>query len=406
MQRNEGVVAPPDEGSDLIALALSGGGARAMAFHLGCLRALHDLGILQQISTITAVSGGSVLAGLYCSHPGDFESFEAKVREVLRVGFVKPALRQAFTSTDGLKAIGYATAIMAERSVALIARLALKLFRRPAQNDQWPNAAPFLRKVSRTTILRNTFSKTFDGCLLRSLRKDRPRLIVIACELRAKAAFYFTAESLHCWRYGSASSEGVELADAVVASAAYPAALPAVDQRMSFTKGGKEGIHRITLTDGGVYDNLGLAPLWPDRDHNVSLEVQKHERIIACRAGYALEVTEPASIWASRMGAAFESIFARAQNLAVKRLFDLTEAGKLKGFLLPYLGQQDHNLRFATKNMVTREVAAGYPTNFNAMDKIWIERLVRRGEQIVHALVKEQWQDPAVRRTCEPVKAE
>lgn len=51
-----------DSSSESIALALSGGGARAMAFHLGCLRALHDLGILQRVSTITAVSGGSVLA--------------------------------------------------------------------------------------------------------------------------------------------------------------------------------------------------------------------------------------------------------------------------------------------------------------------------------------------------------
>ncbi len=33
---------------DSIALALSGGRARTMAFHLGCLRALHDLGILQK----------------------------------------------------------------------------------------------------------------------------------------------------------------------------------------------------------------------------------------------------------------------------------------------------------------------------------------------------------------------
>ena len=47
-----------------IGLALSGGGSRAMAFHLGCLRALHDEGLLDQVATISAVSGGSVLAAL------------------------------------------------------------------------------------------------------------------------------------------------------------------------------------------------------------------------------------------------------------------------------------------------------------------------------------------------------
>ena len=72
---NEALSVSQVEESDNIALALSGGGSRAMAFHLGCLRALHDLGLLQRVSTITAVSGGSVLAGLYCSYPGDFEEF-------------------------------------------------------------------------------------------------------------------------------------------------------------------------------------------------------------------------------------------------------------------------------------------------------------------------------------------
>jgi NTE family protein len=389
MNKNDTLLVTAEAGSDRIALALSGGGARAIAFHLGCLRALHDLGILQKVSTITAVSGGSVLAGLYCSYPEDFESFEAKVREVLKHGFVKPALKRAVTSTECLKAFACATAIIIERSVALFARMGLKLVRKTKKGEHWPNCSPFLRKASRTTILRNTFSETFNGCMLKDLREDRPALIIIACELRAKAAFYFTKEHLHCWRYGTASADGIELADAVVASAAYPAALPAIDQRLIFKKNGIETVHRVTLTDGGVYDNLGLAPLWPDRDFSDSMLVDRHNWIIACRAGYSLEVTEPSSVWTSRMEAAFESIFARAQNLATKRLFDLKEAGKLKGFLLPYLGQDDSRLKFTDPNLVRGEVTAGYPTNFNAMDQKWIDLLVKRGEQIVHAQVRE-----------------
>lgn len=50
-----------------------------MAFHLGCLRALHNLGLLEQVSTITAVSGGSVLAGLYCSHKGFLRGHETPI---------------------------------------------------------------------------------------------------------------------------------------------------------------------------------------------------------------------------------------------------------------------------------------------------------------------------------------
>lgn len=381
-----------EQDDDKIALALSGGGSRAMAFHLGCMRALHDLGILQQVSTITAVSGGSVLAGIYCSYPGDFEAFEARTRELLRNGFVKPALLRTVTSFDGVKALAYLGALIVERSTAFIWRVWQRISGRWEAGEHWPNSVPFLRRVSRTTIMRNVFSKTFNGCLLTNLREDRPQLIIIACELRAKAAFYYTKERLHCWRYGSVSSEGIELADAVIASAAYPGFLPALDQRLVFTKGEKKKAHRITLTDGGVYDNLGLAPLWPDRDFSESLPLPKHDWIIACRAGYSLEISEPASLWGARMGASFESVFARAQNLSMKRLFDLKDLGKLKGFMLPYLGQKDSTLKFINPDMVTAEATVGYATNFNAMDSEWIERLVSRGEQIVHAQFKEHWQ--------------
>jgi len=402
MGMNEAFSGAQVSDTDTIALALSGGGSRAIAFHLGCLRALHDLGLLQRVSTITAVSGGSVLAGLYCSYPGDFEAFEARARELLRKGFAKPALRRALTSLDGVKAVAYLTALVAERSIAFVWRTGQRILNKWTPGEHWPNTVPFLRKVSRTTIMRNVFSKTFNGFLLKNLRQDRPQLIVIACELRAKAAFYYTRDRLHCWRYGSASSEGVELADAVIASAAYPAFLPALDQRLVFSKRAEEKEHRITLTDGGVYDNLGLVPLWPDRDFPESLPVSKHDWIIACRAGYSLEVTEPASMWGSRMGASFESVFARAQNLSMKRLFDLKDLGKLKGFMLPYLGQNDSTLKFTNRDMVTSESTAGYATNFNAMDKDWIERLVRRGEQIVHAQFKEHWQS---REPSSPVNA-
>lgn len=373
-----------------IALALSGGGSRAMAFHLGCLRALHELGILQQVSTMSAVSGGSVIAGIYCSHPGDFVAFERRVREVLSKGFLRPAVRTALTTDEGVRAIGTRLVLAVDRTAAFIVRRSLAAARsRPDWG--WLGASPILRRFSRTTILRRTFSKVFAGAKLTDLRSDRPRLVIVACELRAKAAFYFTAKHLHCWRYGSSGSKGVELADAVAASAAYPAALPAIETNMPFEKNGRTERHRITLTDGGVYDNLGLAPFWPRRDPTISLDTGSHQRIIACRAGYALDVADPASTMLSRMNAAFESVFARAQNLAMTRLYDLVRGGELNGFLLPYLGQRDASLRYPPDDLVRCEQVAGYPTNFSAMPAEWIDRLSRRGEQLVHALVRENW---------------
>ena len=73
----------------------------------------------------------------------------------------------------------------------------------------------------------------------------------------------------------------------------------------------------------------------------------------------------------------------------MKRLYDLTQAGQLKGFLLPYLGQNDRRLKFPPPDLVTREEAYAYPTNFSAMPEEWIDKLSRRGEQLTKAVIKE-----------------
>jgi predicted acylesterase/phospholipase RssA len=48
-----------------IGLALSGGGFRASIFHLGVIRRLEELGIMQDVDVISAVSGGSIVAAYY-----------------------------------------------------------------------------------------------------------------------------------------------------------------------------------------------------------------------------------------------------------------------------------------------------------------------------------------------------
>src|ERR1700716_2716394 len=46
-----------------IALALSGGGFRAMLFHAGALMRLNELGVLSRVARISSVSGGSISSG-------------------------------------------------------------------------------------------------------------------------------------------------------------------------------------------------------------------------------------------------------------------------------------------------------------------------------------------------------
>src|ERR1044071_6725287 len=51
----------PQEG---IALCLSGGGYRAMLFHLGSLWRFNEAGLLLNLERISSVSGGSIIAGV------------------------------------------------------------------------------------------------------------------------------------------------------------------------------------------------------------------------------------------------------------------------------------------------------------------------------------------------------
>ncbi len=52
---------PPEAGA---ALCLSGGGYRAMVFHIGVLWRLYEAGLLKSVKRISSVSGGSITAGV------------------------------------------------------------------------------------------------------------------------------------------------------------------------------------------------------------------------------------------------------------------------------------------------------------------------------------------------------
>ena len=70
-----------------IGLALSGGGFRATLYHLGLLRFLRDAGILQQVTHLTSVSGGSIMAAHlvlnWHRYTGSAEEFDQAAAQLL-----------------------------------------------------------------------------------------------------------------------------------------------------------------------------------------------------------------------------------------------------------------------------------------------------------------------------------
>src|SRR5262245_37526027 len=79
----------PQKIPNSIGLSLSGGGFRATLFHLGAVRRLNEFGILPKITTVSSVSGGSILNGFIASRLGGPVSngvadFQASISDPVR----------------------------------------------------------------------------------------------------------------------------------------------------------------------------------------------------------------------------------------------------------------------------------------------------------------------------------
>src|SRR5689334_8803326 len=89
-----------------------------------------------------------------------------------------------------------------------------------------------------------------------------------------------------CSPYGIIE-EPVSVAEAVAGSAAYPLALPAIERSYRFKNESTGSVARreVLMTDGGVYDNLGLSVLEPGRSFGHTSHVYDLDCIVSCAAG-------------------------------------------------------------------------------------------------------------------------
>lgn len=381
--RREPVPPSPPPPRD-VGLALSGGGSRAIAFHLGCLRALHDRGALERVRVVSGVSGGAVAAAAYAYGEGSFTDFEAETEELLRRGLAKEIARRALLDP---RLLSSAAAQLVSASSALGAAARSRL-----GNGTNPHP-PTRRWSTRTDALEATLAdRLFDRLTLDAPRREGLDVILTASDLRSGSAVRFGSRESGIWRnHFGRFAEPIHIATAVAASAAYPLFLPSMDREFDFEgrKGGRKR-SRVLLSDGGLFDNLGTSCLEPGRSAEHSYNVYDVDYIVACDAGRgilddAFPVTAPA-----RLARSFELTHRKLQDGARARLHQLSAAGRLGGFAMPYLGQQDRALPYRSPDLVSREEVVGYPTNFSPMARANIDQLSRRGEQLTHIVV-ERW---------------
>ena len=377
-----------------IGLALSGGGSRAIAFHLGCLRALHDRGILDQVRVISTVSGGSIIGAMYAYSNVPFEEFEKRVLALLRQGLFRPIVYRLLLSPTLVKSVVTMAVSGVPAVGAEVLRGALKGINTFKKQDKgklsWIDniQPPLCRWSSRTSAFEAALRhKLFGDMKLTDERRDVIDIIINSGELRTGSAFRFGSEESRCWRFGRVLDNDVQVAQAVAASAAHPVFLPAIDRTFTFVdQTGNQSLERVILTDGGVFDNLGITCLEPGRSSEFSYNIFESDYIICCSAGQGLFSDHVRPYWwVSQMKRSFESVFRKAQDQGYQRLHNYVVSGALKGFILPYLGQRDSMITLP--DLVSREEVLNYPTDFSAMNEEYIERLTKRGEQLTRWLI-------------------
>ena len=379
-----------------IGLALSGGGARAIAFHLGCMRALHDRNVLDRISVLSAVSGGSVIAAMWAYQETTFSEFERRVLRLLRGGLVWGIARQTWASPETPRialAVLTAGGAAAAGGIVRLAEQILGLARLQTPHLTAlakASAAPVRRFASRTTAFERLLSiQLFADRTLDRVAREDLTVVINATELRTGTAFRFGSEASGTWRLGTLR-EPVTVARAVAASAAFPALLPALDLELEFELRGKAVSHRVILTDGGVYDNLGVSCMLPGKSGEFSTNAHPVDFLIACDAGPGMPggAARPFG-WATRMLSSVETMHRRSQTQMYDLLHRMASNGEFEGFLLPYLGQIDARLPLQPPDLVPRDAVIGYPTDFSPMSGANIELLAGRGEQLTRLLIEQ-----------------
>lgn len=242
-------VASPEKIRNSVGLSLSGGGFRATLFHLGAIRRLNEFGILPKITTLSSVSGGSILNGFLASRlPAPLSSgikdFENDASEPVR----------EFCSLDIRRWLALEAVVPGTHNSEGIAK----------QYDQHLTLRKRLNEISSTPVH-------------------------VFCATDLAYGVNWTFKKKQCGDYQAGFQDTPAdwlVSTAVAASSCFPPVFKPLNLNLDPKRliGGKispshqrdKCIREITFSDGGVYDNLGLEPIW------------KNHEIVLCSDGGAL----------------------------------------------------------------------------------------------------------------------
>lgn len=345
----------PEEG---IALCLSGGGYRAMIFHLGALWRLNELGYLPKLSRISSVSGGSITAGvlglkwsrLAFDAAGRSSGFQAEVVEPIRQ--------------------------LAGRTI-----------------DEGAIFGGMLLPGSISDKVVDAYRKyLFGSATLQDLPPDPPRFVINATSVQTGALFRFSRPFAADYRVGTIRNPGIELAVAVAASSAFPPVLSPLTLELDpvawSPPGGlaSEDLHRepylsrAMLTDGGVYDNLGLETAW-----------KRYDTILVSDGGGKMQAEEePHGDWARHAMRVNEIIDNQVRSLRKRQVIGAFAAGERRG---AYWGIRTNIADYGLGSSLACDFGqttalANTPTRLKRLEAVLQERLINWGYAVCDAAMR------------------
>jgi NTE family protein len=357
---------PPDDDvppSSGIGLCLSGGGYRAMLFHLGVLWRLDEAGWLPRLDRISSVSGGSITAAALGLAWGELDFDDGGVGRGFEERVVAPLRRLA---RHGLDIGAVLTGLVMPETIA--ERV----------------AAAYRRHL-------------FGERTLQDL-PERPRFIVNATNVGSGALVRFEREQVADWRVGRVERPEVEVAVAVACSSAFPPVLSPYRLRLEDAAWVTEPSsdlalpeHRdeMVLSDGGVYDNLGLETVW-----------KRCRTVIVSDAGGQLTPDpRPDHDWPLHFVRVLRVIDNQVRALRKGQTILSLRRGDRDGV---YLGIRSHLADYHVEDPLPAPpertiLLADVPTRLDALEETLQERLVNWGYAICDAGLRRHL-DPAAAR--------
>ena len=341
-----------------IALCLSGGGYRAMIFHLGALWRLNQLGFLKKLSRVSSVSGGSITAGVLALEWKNLQFNANNVAGNLEELVIKKVRRLANHTIDRgsiIKGI---------------------LTPRHSISDEITDAYR---------------DHLYGNATLRELPTDDegPRFIINATNVQSKVLWRFSRPYMGDYRVGLVSNPTTEVAVAVAASSAFPPVLsPATLQLQpsdfdpNIPAVLKDEAYRtnVILTDGGVYDNLGLETAW-----------KNYETILVSDGGGETEdEPDPERDWARHAYRILGLIDNQVRSLRKRQVIDSYKHGLRKG---SYWGIRtniaDYQLADAMNcPFIETTKLAKVATRLKALDATLQERIINWGYAVCDAALR------------------